>query len=133
LLGPSPVHLPRIAELSLTSDTDAIETWGKKRAFDISPTCLLWLFSGSNAFLEILSLSQFRQVTNLPAAATLGFIMSSLRLLSGMWWDKRNPPVDPKKLSFKGKTDLVTRANSGFGHETAVTFAALSTSTKIAA
>jgi hypothetical protein len=68
--GTFPCYLPRIAELSLTSETDAVETWGNKGAFDISPTCLLWLFSGSNAFLEILSLSQFRQVTILPAAAT---------------------------------------------------------------
>jgi NAD(P)-dependent dehydrogenase (short-subunit alcohol dehydrogenase family) len=48
-----------------------------------------------------------------------------------MWWGKRHPPADPKHLSFKGKTVLVTGANSGLGHETAVKFAALGASTLI--
>jgi NAD(P)-dependent dehydrogenase (short-subunit alcohol dehydrogenase family) len=41
-----------------------------------------------------------------------------------MWHAARNPPADPKHLSFKGKTVLVTGANSGLGHAAAVKYAA---------
>lgn len=52
-------------------------------------------------------------------------------LVAQMWYGKRHPPVDPKDISFNGKTVLVTGANSGLGHETAVKFAALGASTLI--
>ncbi|KAI9147223.1 Short-chain dehydrogenase/reductase phmF [Paramyrothecium foliicola] len=41
-----------------------------------------------------------------------------------MWAAARNPPADPKHLSFKGKTVLVTGANSGLGHAAAIKYAA---------
>ncbi|KAJ7460920.1 hypothetical protein B0H11DRAFT_2057400 [Mycena galericulata] len=50
---------------------------------------------------------------------------------SAMWWGKWHPPADPTHLSFKGKTVLVTGANSGLGHEATVKYAALGASTLI--
>ncbi|CAG9997297.1 unnamed protein product [Clonostachys byssicola] len=41
-----------------------------------------------------------------------------------MWHAARHPPADPKHLSFKGKTILVTGANSGLGHAAAIKYAA---------
>jgi NAD(P)-dependent dehydrogenase (short-subunit alcohol dehydrogenase family) len=41
-----------------------------------------------------------------------------------MWHAARHPPADPKHLSFKGKTVLVTGANSGLGHAAAIKYAA---------
>ncbi|ETS79804.1 hypothetical protein PFICI_07333 [Pestalotiopsis fici W106-1] len=41
-----------------------------------------------------------------------------------MWAAARNPPADPTNLSFKGKTVLVTGANSGLGHQAAIKYAA---------
>ncbi|OCT54953.1 Retinol dehydrogenase 14 [Cladophialophora carrionii] len=47
--------------------------------------------------------------------------------ISAMWWSARNPPVDPK-ISFAGKTVLITGANVGLGLEAATKFARLGAS-----
>ena len=51
-----------------------------------------------------------------------------LNLVGQMWYGKHHPPIDPKQISFKGKTVLVTGANSGLGRETVVKFATLGAS-----
>ncbi|KAI0975799.1 hypothetical protein F4678DRAFT_484013 [Xylaria arbuscula] len=48
-----------------------------------------------------------------------------------LWRAARNPPTDPTQLSFKGKTVLVTGANSGLGYAAAVKYAAQGASTLI--
>ncbi|KUI58424.1 Short-chain dehydrogenase TIC 32, chloroplastic [Cytospora mali] len=48
--------------------------------------------------------------------------------MSSLWaqfWAARNPPAEPKHISYLNKTVLVTGANSGLGHEAAVKYAAL--------
>lgn len=49
------------------------------------------------------------------------------------FWEARNPPADPTNLSFKGKTVLVTGANSGMGFHAAIKYAQLGTSKLILA
>lgn len=48
-----------------------------------------------------------------------------------MWSAARHPPADPKHLSFKGKTVLVTGPTSGLGHAAAIKYAAQGASTLI--
>ena len=50
-----------------------------------------------------------------------------------MWKAARNPPKDPTDLSFKGKSVLVTGANTGMGHAAAIKYAALGASPLILA
>nr|QJY30860.1 dehydrogenase [Discosia rubi] len=47
-----------------------------------------------------------------------------LSLYPKLRWSKSHPPIDPK-VSFAGKTVLVTGANTGLGFQSAVKFAAL--------
>ncbi|KAI2635284.1 hypothetical protein GGS21DRAFT_538999 [Xylaria nigripes] len=51
--------------------------------------------------------------------------------LSEQFWDARHPPADPTHLSFKGKTVLVTGANTGMGYQTALKYAKLGASTLV--
>ncbi|OTA55889.1 NAD(P)-binding protein [Hypoxylon sp. EC38] len=44
--------------------------------------------------------------------------------LTKLWWAKRNPPEDPKHISFKNKAVLVTGANTGLGYQAAIKYAA---------
>ncbi|KAI8947275.1 short-chain dehydrogenase/reductase [Xylaria longipes] len=53
--------------------------------------------------------------------------------LSEQFWDARHPPANPTHLSFKGKTILVTGANTGMGFQAALKYAQLGTSTLILA
>ncbi|TGJ78106.1 hypothetical protein E0Z10_g10656, partial [Xylaria hypoxylon] len=53
--------------------------------------------------------------------------------LSEQFWDARHPPANPTHLSFKGKTVLVTGANTGMGFQAALKYAQLGTSTLILA
>jgi len=56
----------------------------------------------------------------------------SLEKLSLFRWGKINPPQDPK-ISFAGKTVLVTGSNTGLGYDAALKFAALGASKVILA
>ncbi|KAH7057377.1 hypothetical protein B0J12DRAFT_412292 [Macrophomina phaseolina] len=49
---------------------------------------------------------------------------SAQSTLAKLWWAARNPPADPR-VSFAGKTVLVTGANTGLGFQAAVKYAAL--------
>ncbi|GAW22508.1 hypothetical protein ANO14919_120450 [Xylariales sp. No.14919] len=53
--------------------------------------------------------------------------------LSEQFWDARHPPANPTHLSFKGKTVLVTGANTGMGFQAALKYAQLGASTLILA
>jgi hypothetical protein len=48
--------------------------------------------------------------------------------LTEQFWDARHPPNDPTYLSFRGKTVLVTGANSGMGFQAALKYAQLGAS-----
>ncbi|KAI0197608.1 short-chain dehydrogenase/reductase [Astrocystis sublimbata] len=53
--------------------------------------------------------------------------------LSEQIWDAWHPPADPTHLSFKGKTVLVTGANTGMGYQAALKYAQLGASTLVLA
>ncbi|KAK7755169.1 hypothetical protein SLS62_002984 [Diatrype stigma] len=53
--------------------------------------------------------------------------------LMTQFWEARNPPADPTHLSLKGKTVLVTGANSGMGFHAAMKYAQLGVSKMILA